>query len=370
MKRKVFYLLALMALTIACWLSATLWLGRQNPANLIVLIAGWLFVLALALAIQRVSAIVWIAAGLLILAGLFLPDSIIAEIFPDLPFASLMAISLCLILSTALVMAALLLYSGLNVSSQYLGVGAGLAPAQAGNRKGLPLLFEKIRLNLYQERQKAGAGDGAGSPAQRKHAGRTAAACFVLSALLIARSLHNLYWFMLWDTTNDPLGYLWLDIPGLAVLFSGVMLLIALPGRARLAGFLYALFIPALMIAVSARAQGIDFRQLTQERAARVSQAIETYHAREGRYPHDLRQLIPWYSLSLPGPVIIYGQDWCYAGGDDYYRLGYVDREHWSDPLLTGRMYTTKGEAPDLPAICAAEIAALEKRYPFFRERR
>jgi hypothetical protein len=30
------------------------------------------------------------------------------------------------------------------VSSQYLGVRAGLAPAQAGNRKGLPLLFEKI----------------------------------------------------------------------------------------------------------------------------------------------------------------------------------------------------------------------------------
>jgi hypothetical protein len=35
-----------------------------------------------------------------------------------------------------------------NVSSQYLGVGAGLAPAQAGNRKGLPLLFEKIHANL------------------------------------------------------------------------------------------------------------------------------------------------------------------------------------------------------------------------------
>jgi hypothetical protein len=34
----------------------------------------------------------------------------------------------------------------LIVSSQYLGVRAGLAPAQAGNRKGLPLLFEKIQL--------------------------------------------------------------------------------------------------------------------------------------------------------------------------------------------------------------------------------
>jgi hypothetical protein len=32
------------------------------------------------------------------------------------------------------------------VSSQYLGVRAGLAPAQAGNRKGLPLLFEKIHV--------------------------------------------------------------------------------------------------------------------------------------------------------------------------------------------------------------------------------
>jgi hypothetical protein len=34
----------------------------------------------------------------------------------------------------------------LLVSSQYLGVRAGLALAQVGNRKGLPLLFEKILL--------------------------------------------------------------------------------------------------------------------------------------------------------------------------------------------------------------------------------
>ena len=82
------------------------------------------------------------------------------------------------------------------------------------------------------------------------------------------------------------------------------------------------------MIAVSARAQSVDFRQLTEERAERASQAIETYCAREGRYPQDLRQLTPGYVLSLPGPVTIYGQDWCFDGGDDYYRLGYVYREH------------------------------------------
>jgi len=136
------------------------------------------------------------------------------------------------------------------------------------------------------------------------------------------------------------------------------------------AGFLYSLLIPALMIAVSARAQRVDFRQLTEERAERVTQAIETYYAREGHYPQDLRQLVPRYVLSLPGPVIIYGQDWCYDGGEDYYRLGYVYREHWSDPDLHGRIYRTKGETLDLPGICAEEIAALENRYPAFRERR
>jgi hypothetical protein len=37
-----------------------------------------------------------------------------------------------------------------SVSSQYLGVRAGPAPAQAGNRKGLPLLFEKIRNSVEE----------------------------------------------------------------------------------------------------------------------------------------------------------------------------------------------------------------------------
>ncbi len=181
---------------------------------------------------------------------------------------------------------------------------------------------------------------------------------------MLAKTLYNLYWLTVWDNTDDPLGYFWLGFPVLAALFSGVMLSITLPGRTKLAGFLYSLLIPALMIAVSARAQSVDFRQLTEERAGRASQAIETYYAREGRYPQDLRQLTPGYVLSLPGPVIIYGQDWCYDGGDDYYRLGYVYREHWSDPRLSGRIYKTKGEAPDLYRMCEEEVVALQKRYP------
>ena len=337
--------LVLSALTLVCWRVTHSMFGFISflfdflnwPIALAIVL---LFVPALVLAARRVSERVWIYAGLLILAGLFLPASTVVNIFPyrwSLPFEGSMALTLFSMLSVALVIVALLLNSGLN---------------------------------LYQEWQNEGAVDGEGSQTQRKPAGKAAVIVLALGALLLAKVLHNLYWLMVWDTTYDSLEYYWLVFPVMAVLFSGVMLSIALPGRTRLAGFLYSLLIPALMIAVSARAQSVDFRQLTEERAERASQAIETYYTRKGSYPQDLQHLTPWYVLLLPGPVTIYGQDWCYDGGEDYYRLGYVHREHWSDPDLHGRIYKAKGKAPDLPGICAEEIAALEERYPFFRERR
>jgi len=323
----------LSALTLLSWRLVALILGFTlfplTPLSwLIALAIVLLFVSALVLAARRVSHGVWILATLLILPGLSLPASVVNNIFtasPEPPFG------LLLMPSTALLIAALLLYSGLN---------------------------------SYKEWQHASAVEGGDSQAQRQQAGRAAAVVLVLGALLLAKTLHSLYWFTVWDNTYDSLGYLLLLVPALAALFSGVTLSITLSGRTKLAGFLYSLLIPALMIAVSASAQRVDFRQLTEERAERVTQAIETYYAREGRYPQDLRQLTPWYVLALPRPVVIYGQDWCYNGGDDYYRLGYVYREHWSDPRLTGRLYRTKGETPDLDRICEEEIAALRKRYP------
>jgi hypothetical protein len=324
--------LVLSALTLVCWQFAVLIFGFRlfGPLSwLIVLAIVLLFVSALALAARKVSHRVWILAALLLLPGLSLPAFVVNNIFtasPELPF------ELLLMPSVALLITALLLYSGLNA---------------------------------YKEWQNAGAVEGGGSQAQRKHAGRAAAVVFVVGALLLAKTLHHLYWFTVWDNTCDSIGYLLLLVPVPAALLSGVTLSITLSGRMKWTGFLYSLLILGLMIAVSARAQRVDFRQLTEERAERVTQAIETYHAREGHYPQDLRQLTPWYVLSLPGPVIIYGQDWCYDGGEDYYRLGYVYREHWSDPPTIGRIYKTKGEAPDLHDMCEEEIAALRNRYPY-----
>ena len=320
----------LSALTLVSWQFAGVIFGFGffGPLSwLIVIPIVLLFVLVLALAARKVSHGVWILAALLLLPGLSLPASVIANIFTvtEPPLA------LTLMPSVALLITALLLYSGLNA---------------------------------YREWQHASAVEAGRSQEQRKRAGRAAAVVFVVSAVLLAKTLHHLYWFTVWDNTYDSLGYLLLLVPVPAALLSGVTLSITLSGRMKWTGFLYSLLILGLMIAVSARAQRVDFRQLTEERAERVTQAIETYYDREGRYPQDLRQLTPFYILSLPGPVIIYGQDWCYDGGEDYYRLGYLDREHWSDPRLTGRLYRTKGETPDLHRICDEEIAALRKRYP------
>jgi len=305
----------------------------MSPGELIVLaILSWLFASSLVIAARRMFTIVWICAGLLILVMLSLPTSVLVNIFPaqlSQPFGSSMALAFFLILSMAVFISALLLQSGLKFT---------------------------------QERHNTGAVEAVDSQTQRKYAGWTAVGALTLGALLLAKAFHNLYWLMVWDITYDPLKYMWLVFPFMAVLFSAFMLVITLPGRMKLAGVLYVQLISTI-------AQSVDFRQLTEERAERTSRVLETYYAREGRYPQDLRQLPPWTSLSLPGPFIIYGQDWCYDGGDEYYRLGYVYREHWSDPRFVGRIYETKGKMPDQDRICNEEIAALQKRYPWMIHR-
>lgn len=322
------------------WWPAILWgvqPGRFGFLSwLIALATVSLSVSALVLAAKRVSHNVWVLAAILVLASLFLPTSLFLRLSRSQSqgwelFSSQHAMTLLMIFSVALVTVALLLHSGLK---------------------------------LLDEWRNRGASEVGESQAQRKRVSKATLLVFALGALLLAKTLYNLYWFMIWDATTDPLAYLWLAIPVPAVLLSGIVLCIVLPGRTKLAGLLYSLFILALMIGVSARAQRVDFHRLTEERAERITQAIETYYIREGRYPQNLRQLTPLYILPLPGPVIIYGQDWCYQGGKDYYRLGYLDREHWSSPILFGRVYSAQGHPPLEMDICQPAIDTYRTQHP------
>jgi hypothetical protein len=307
-----------------------LWGSRYGFLSwLIALVIVLLSVLALVAAAKSIRHDVWVLAAVFILALLFLPDSLLSKLSRPQGwelFSSQHAIALLLIYSIALVLVALLLHSGLKLLDEWW--------------------------------------NGGESQEQRQHVVKNTLLVFGLGSLLLAKTLHNLYWFMIWDSTTDPLGYFWLLIPVPVVLLSGVVLCIVLTGRKKSAGFLYSLLIPALIIGVCARAQGVDFRKLTEARAERVTQGIEKYFVREGHYPQNLQQLAPWYILSLSEPLIIYGQDWCYQGGEDYYRLGYLDRENWSSPILFGRLYSAKGHSPLKEDVCQQAIGAFRSQHP------
>jgi hypothetical protein len=295
------------------WLLAVLWLGRARasagsllPIMLMALPVAGLLGWAMVPIVSRLGRGYWLAAGLLCLAGLAWPTALLIDSSGSrIPWP--IGAVLFILPAAAVLTAALLLRAAL---------------AGSGGRRW------------------------------------ARAACAVLAAGLVARTMVNLYWLLVWDSTYDPLGVLWLILPVLAAFTSGSVLAASLSGRARWAAA-YGLLVPALVAAVAAGAQRVDFRELTGVRAERVSQALAAYHAREGRYPLELRQLTPRDLLRVPGPVIIDGQDWCYASSGDGYQLGYVDRDHWSSPILVGRLASARGPAPAEP-LCAAEIAALE----------
>jgi hypothetical protein len=99
-------------------------------------------------------------------------------------------------------------------------------------------------------------------------------------------------------------------------------------------------------------AQRVDYRQ----RAARVDRAIQAYYSANGHYPAALGQLVPRYLLSIPGPVIIIGQDWCYQGRDASYQFGYVTHQNWWTPYVSAAPVASHGDVSAFGPLCDAEI--------------
>lgn len=300
----------------------------------------WLAVKVLAAGMRRSGTRAKIAAGLLVMAGLFVPTSLLVDPHPEFqpPYGTLVPIALLALLSAALVGVSLLFAASLeDYRSQR---AAGETPGEIIIMKRKP---------------------GGWSSALRTH---TVAAQGLLGLMLLAKALHNFYWLIIWDSTYDPLDTLWLAPVILAALLGALAMLVVLPDKTRFAGLLYAALIPALLTAAAASAKRVDTRELTQARAEQIIQAVERYHARRGAYPESLRQLWPRDLLSVPEPVLMNGVGWCYDAGEGYYRLGAIDREHWSSPILFGRLYGAAGEAPQSVPLCAQELVTLLRSLP------
>ena len=330
MKRNDLLPLLLVLLAQGMWVSAGCLLEGPDSDLVVALPASaGLLVCALVVAAARVSRTAWLYAGPIAGALSLLPAAVVDSLPVRMTLLGTPAI--------AILFASVLLSSGLNV---------------------------------YERIERRSLADGADWPAVNRRERMAVVLCLGLSALLLVTTLRELHWLTVWGKTwgdtTDLVGFC-LFGSVLAATASGLTLSVTLPEQTRLAALVYPVVVLALMLAVSANAQHVDVYELTEKRAQRVTEAIQNYHARNGRYPTDLGQLTPWHALRIPGPVIVYGQAWSYDGGDDHYRLGYVHREVWRDPPTrlnvsssTGRTYSTAGEISHLPSICAEVMTDLE----------
>jgi hypothetical protein len=105
----------------------------------------------------------------------------------------------------------------------------------------------------------------------------------------------------------------------------GLLLALFLPGWRRLAGALYGVLVPVLLIASFVVGWGISNTSVTAGRAQRIENALASYYQHNGRYPDRLEQLSPGYLLfSLPPAGNNLERSWCYQSGPQAYRLGYI----------------------------------------------
>jgi hypothetical protein len=293
--------------------------------------------------VQRTRARLWVYAGFLTLAGLVVPTSLLPDHRLGLPqpLGTLVAVIIFILPSLGITLVGLIFQTGINDYIEWKQTITAENPyRQAVNQPN----------------------------------GRVVWFVFMLAILLLGKTLYNIYWLLVWDSTYDSFDFLWIVLPIFAAFVTVLASIKSLVGMSRsarnekitFAGAVFLLMIPVLLITTYGSANQVNFRQLTEERATRLSQAIEAYYARKGVYPQNLGQLTPWYLLAIPVPVIINGADWCYDGGDGYYRLGYINRENWSAPQITGRLFKSQGDITNLPPLCEREIAELKKLDPGF----
>lgn len=345
MKRTLSPLIAFLGLVLTLWYLINMLIGfGSNPLVRIlgpVLLAAaiWLIGAALILAIRKMDQPVVLIIGLLVLAILILVKPIF---FEHEPWGQPSYLQNALIGS---LLPQLLPCLGLIGSAILLAVGIrGLFVKAPDSQSGDASSVEKTK------------------PASRL----IALAALILAVLILAGGLYHLYWLLLWDNTYDPLGVIYLFLPILAVLFASALLAELQTGKRQWLGLGYAGLALTLTVGVFLSAKTVDNQSLTEARASRIAQALEAYHESQGTYPESLRQLTPGTMLAIPEPVIMHGQSWCYQGENQAYRLGYVDREHWSSPELYAMVAITRGDYSGRSDLCGVEIAEMKTTYPDF----
>jgi hypothetical protein len=162
---------------------------------------------------------------------------------------------------------------------------------------------------------------------------------------------YQIYIASVWEVATDGLGgiFLWL-IVSVSAIASALVMAWPLPPVRQPITLLFAIGLPLSMWAAHWLGSHIPNGQwgespsyITAQRAERIAHAIQGYYADHGRYPQTLNDLFPKNLVYVPRPIMIPGQTWCYEGGEDFFRLGYVYRQYFSTPASV-RIHASRGE--------------------------
>jgi hypothetical protein len=184
----------------------------------------------------------------------------------------------------------------------------------------------------------------------------------VLVILLIGGIAYQVFWDGVWSSAHarafeDHLPFQHFILS----LAAGVVLAIALRGWRRLAGPFFVLLLTGATTMALILGWNVSAFELTRQRAARIDSAVIRFYQDNGRYPSNLAELTPRYQLYLPPPVVVSQGGWCYQGGEEYYRLGYVSGEFtYFTQDFDIEVYTQIGEPPVSSWNCDEILAGIE----------
>jgi hypothetical protein len=186
-----------------------------------------------------------------------------------------------------------------------------------------------------------------------------------VAVLLLLVIGHLIVTETVWVQAEDSISV----IPGVVFIVAtaaAMLLAWAIRGWRRLAALGFAL----LVILTASYASALGWRMsptgLTEVRAEKIERAIQRYDERNGQYPPELAVLTPFYLWRIPQPMIFRDQTWCYEGGGDYYRLGYVHQPTFGVPpeYISIRIHSAVGEPPESSWPCDDELEKAKSKAP------
>lgn len=191
---------------------------------------------------------------------------------------------------------------------------------------------------------------------------------FILAGLLAAGVCAALFKEgLLVNATAHPLED-HLPFAALALAVVTGMLLYVLLYRVKRAplAVVYLVLMPVLLLVSYFAAWTFDPHAITEKQAGRIQEAIEEYSLMANVYPEELGSISPNYLFFIPPPLTARGTAWCYQGGKDYYRLGYVTYQHTSSGGEGGGQaevvtHGSEGVLPEDAWNCDQELELVQK---------